>query len=315
MAIESRVDEAQASFEAALHSDPDNIAALSGLATCEYLNGSPEKMLVFLAQEQALDPEIAHRKPFELRAGLAALFAGNYEQSIEYLLQYEAQDLAPPKDTDQDTPSESARLYLVAAYELKGDHATAVKRLRAFSAVWRHRSVWRELSYLPAWGKPPPGLEKIREALIKAGMIQFSDEHQDDGAKPSPRPLNGSDFTPTPLTIPGGQVIDTVQLRNMLARSTPPIIVQVGSLQEVLPGALTLTDAEAAYGREQMLQAPFGRKLAAGPSRGVVVMGTGPAGVQGYNAALHFISLKFGPIYWYRGGEEAWAALPLTAHP
>jgi len=57
--------------------------------------------------------------------------------------------------------------------------------------------------------------------------------------------------------------------------------------------------------------------LAAHAQSGIVVMGTGPAGVQGYNAALNFIRLGVGRVYWYRGGEEAWAAhkiLPNQGH-
>jgi rhodanese-related sulfurtransferase len=36
-------------------------------------------------------------------------------------------------------------------------------------------------------------------------------------------------------------------------------------------------------------------------------------GVQSYNMALHVIALGYRTVYWYRGGEEAWAAAGLPA--
>jgi rhodanese-related sulfurtransferase len=41
--------------------------------------------------------------------------------------------------------------------------------------------------------------------------------------------------------------------------------------------------------------------------RPIVVMGDGTYGVGAYNAALHLVDAGYKNIYWYRGGEEAWA--------
>lgn len=313
LSLEGRCAEATAVFDVVLAADPDFVPALSGRSDCAWRDGDPEQVLADVGVMLRLDPHARDAKHLFRRAGIAALFAGHYQQARDFLLKWEAQDLDLPTDTDAFSPTEAGRLYLIGAYALIGDMPEARRRYHDFAAIWHHRSVWREISFFHRNMMRMPRMAQVEQGLHDAGMPVFADEKADDGIKPTAVPLKGADFTPTPLTIPGGATIDTETLQMLLRRPAAPLVVEVGKWRAVLPGALMLTDEQAAYTKAQMAAAPYAGQLAAHAQAGIVVMGTGPAGVQGYNAALNFIGFGVGPVYWYRGGEEAWAAHGLLA--
>jgi DNA-binding winged helix-turn-helix (wHTH) protein/TolB-like protein len=313
LSLEGRCDKATAVFDLVLAADPDFVPALSGRSECAWRDGDPERVLADVRTMLRLDPHARDAKHTYRRAGIAALFAGHYEAARDFLLQWEVQDLDLPAHTDAFSATETGQLYLIAAYALSGDMAEAQRRYHAFAAIWHHRSVWREITFFHRNMMRMPRMQEVEQALQSAGMPLFADERSDDGVKPTTTRLQGADFTPTPLTIPGGETIDTATLQVLLRGPSPPLVVEVGKWREVLPGALMLTDEEAAYTKADMAAAPFAKQIATHAQPGIVVMGTGPAGVQGYNAALNFISLGIAHIYWYRGGEEAWAAHGLFA--
>lgn len=313
LSYEGRCAEAVAIFDAVLSADPDRVPALAGRGQCAWLDGNPEQVLADSAAILRLDPHARGVKNTYRRAGIAALFAGHYAAARDYLLKWEAEDVDLPAETDDFSPIESGRLYLIAAYALAGDMPEAQRRYRAFAAVWHHRSVWREITFFRRNQTHMPHFGVVEQALHEAGMPMFCDEHADDGVVATANRLTGSDFTPTPLKIPGGETIDTAALQALLQEPSGPLVVQVGKRRAVLPGSLILTDAQAAYAKPEMETASFAGQLARHAQSGIVLMGTGCAGVQGYNAALNFIRLGYAPVYWYRGGEETWAAHNLPA--
>jgi len=311
LASEGKCAEADPIFDAALQGDPNSIQALSGRANCAWLDGRPEATLADLTTILRIDPQGPKTNHYERRAGMAALFAAQYQPALNFLLKCEAREAGGSADTDKLTPIETGRLYLIAAYALAGDLSQARRRAQAFQAIWHHRSVWREATFFHKKQTHTPGFAKVERALQDAGLPMFSDEHASDGVAPADKPLLGSDFTPTPLSMPGGTTIDTAGLQHLITAQPAPLIVQVGRFREVLPGAIMLTDEQAAESRQAMDADLFrGRP---NPGASIVVMGTGTAGVQGYNAALHLVKLGYQHVIWYRGGEEAWAAHGLPA--
>jgi DNA-binding winged helix-turn-helix (wHTH) protein/TolB-like protein len=311
LASDGRCAQAAPIFDAALQADSSSLQALSGRAYCAWMDGRPEIALADLEAILRMDPLGPKTNHYDRLAGFAALFAGRYRLAVDFLLKCEARQAPQPADIDQLSPVETGRVYLIAAYALAGDLPQAQLRAQDFLAIWHHRSVWREMTFFDRKQAGTPGFIKVQQALQHAGLPMFTDEKVDDGVAASAMPLHGSDFTPTPLAIPGGTTIDTAGLQHLLVQHPPPRIVQVGRFREVLPGAIMLTDEQAAASRQAMDGALFG----GGPigDTGIVVMGTGTAGVQGYNAALHLISLGYPKVFWYRGGEEAWAAHGLPA--
>ena len=114
-------------------------------------------------------------------------------------------------------------------------------------------------------------------------------------------------------TAPGARTLATAALSDMLRKGSTPIMIDVGCGAAVIPGATwideTFPSAEAQADLEkQILQLSNGDR-----SRPVVVMGSSVFDWNGYNATLALLSLGYKNVFWYRGGEEAWAAAGLKA--
>ncbi len=314
LASTGRCAEAQAAFDTALTGDPNNVMALTGTALCAWRTGDPERVIAALEATLRVDPQgpAANRRFGTL--GLAALFAGHPAQAIAYLLRADAQEADQPADTDTASPRETTRIYLAAAYALAGDMAEARRRYAAYAATWQRRSIWRFTSLLTPAQSALPGFARITEAWATLGLPRFADEYEDLHVPPGTAPLDGGEFTPTPTRIPGGTAIETGRLKALLAAAAPPLVLDAGNRLAVPVGAVPLAAADMVADRATLEASGLGpriRQAAAGP--GIVVMGTGPSGIDGYNAALHLIALGYAKVLWYRGGEEAWAAAGLPA--
>lgn len=305
-----RCDEARAAFDTALAAEPNNVLALTGQALCAWKTGQPNLVIPSLQASLRVDPQgpAANRRYSTL--GLAALFGGHPEAAVRYLLRAGAEDSDRPADTDTATPAEDTQFYLIAAYGLAGDPVEARRRARAFLAAWPRRSIWRHLTVLNPAQSAVPAMPTIVAALAAAGVPRFADEGEDLGVPTTDKPIEGGEFTPLPRTAPGARTIATMELRHLMARAAPPLVLDYGAHLAVPEGAVAVPDALADADRAALLRAPFGPRLAAGD---VVVMGTGPSGPDGYNAVLHLRALGFGRRLWYRGGEESWAAAGLPA--
>jgi PQQ-dependent catabolism-associated CXXCW motif protein len=155
------------------------------------------------------------------------------------------------------------------------------------------------------------------QALPAAGENGYADENRDWGVAPASRlrlpPYHG----PTPLQIPGAQVVLTRQLQAMLAGPGPPILIDV--LSE--PGHLTLAGAVwlsgAGHGANfldpvQSMLTPLLGQLAGGDkARSMVFFCASSQCWLSYNAALRAVAAGYSQVYWYRGGVAAWTAAGL----
>jgi TolB-like protein/DNA-binding winged helix-turn-helix (wHTH) protein/Tfp pilus assembly protein PilF len=312
LAAEGRYAEADAAFDAALATDPNNILALTGVAMSAWGAGAPEKVEAPLAAIMRLDPRgPATGRRYGLR-GYAALFSSRYDQAVQFLLRADAQEPDVPVSADSVTPREVGRLFLIAAYQLQGNSTEAQRLYQAYRAAWPHRSVWRQMNICTKSQARMANFHKVEDALVEAGMPRFADEHEDDGVAPTTGTLEGGEYAPTPRAIPGGQVVDTAAVQRLIAAPAAPAIVDVGLGRAVIAGAVLLSDSDAAASRAVLESGPNGAPLKARAPNGVVVMGTGTFGTASYQAALHFIALGY-KVFWYRGGEEAWARAGLPA--
>lgn len=149
-----------------------------------------------------------------------------------------------------------------------------------------------------------------------------SNEAQDFGVAPT-RNLRPSHELggPTPTSIPGGRVIGTQQLAQLLQGGQANILLlhAYGGMQH-LPGAIPVGPAAQGGSFDDPVQREFGQYLqqaTGGDQARAMVFYCG--GVQcwgSYNAALRAIHMGYRNVAWYRGGIEAWqqAGLPvLTA--
>lgn len=158
---------------------------------------------------------------------------------------------------------------------------------------------------------------RLPEMAMPTGIA--SGEAHDFGVAPTKqlRPsqqLHG----PTPTSIPGGKVIATRQLSELLQRGQGNVLLlHAYGAPEHLPGAQAAGPAAQGGSFDDQVQRDFGQYLrqASGgdTSRTLVVYCAGPQCWGSYNAALRAIHMGFRNVYWYRGGIEAWgqAGLPL----
>lgn len=163
----------------------------------------------------------------------------------------------------------------------------------------------------------PAPASRLPEMAMPTGIAHG--EARDFGVAPTGqlRPsqqLHGA----TPTSIPGGRVISTRQLSQLLQGGQANLLLlHAYGAPEHLPGAQAVGPASQGGSFDDQVQRDFGQYLrqATGgdTARMLVVYCAGPQCWGSYNAALRAIHMGFRNVHWYRGGIEAWrqAGLPL----
>ncbi len=138
-------------------------------------------------------------------------------------------------------------------------------------------------------------------------------ERQDFGVPPTSQLHSGAMHGPTPASIPGGQVITTKGIVELVqGRQTPFIILDVLGGQELLPGATYAVPAHQAGAFNDATQKEFGgflQQMTQGNKEiPLILYCQSNQCWMSYNAALRAINLGYKNVLWYRGGVEAWKA-------
>ena len=137
-------------------------------------------------------------------------------------------------------------------------------------------------------------------------------ERQDFGV-PAPRELHqGAPHGATPSSIPGGQIITTKGLFELIqGRQVPYLLFDVLGGQQTLPGAIPAVEASYPGQFDDQISQQMDRFLQqATQGNKEVPLIFYCASVQcwmSYNASLRAINLGYRNVLWYRGGIEAWA--------
>jgi PQQ-dependent catabolism-associated CXXCW motif protein len=148
-------------------------------------------------------------------------------------------------------------------------------------------------------------------------------ERQDSGVQATRQLHKGEVHGPTPNTIPGGQVVTTKGLEELVknAKKSPVPVVVIDAMEgrETLPDAIPAAWAGDPGSFDDQTQQRFvqflqertkGRKDAA-----IIIYSDTMECWQSYNAALRAINAGYVNVLWYRGGLEAWTlgGLPTQA--
>ena len=147
----------------------------------------------------------------------------------------------------------------------------------------------------------------------------YADEQRDWGIAPTNRLRQPPYHGPTPLAIPGAQVVGTMQLQAMLAGPDKPILIDVLSERGhvTMAGAVWLSGAGHGTNFLDPVQAELtqilGRLAGGDKSRPLVFFCASPQCWLSYNAALRAVAAGYDRVYWYRGGVDAWTAAALSA--
>lgn len=148
--------------------------------------------------------------------------------------------------------------------------------------------------------------------VFGAGELRYADEDRDWGVDSTTKLRQPPYHAPTPLQIPGANLIHTRELQLMVSGRTPPILVDVlsGEGHETLAGAVWLGGAGRGESFDDPVQldlAPLLKRLAADDkSRQFVFFCASSQCWLSYNAALRAVAAGYTQVYWYRGGIDAW---------
>lgn len=156
-------------------------------------------------------------------------------------------------------------------------------------------------------------------AQAQAGPGAFADEDKDYGVPPTARLRTVGYHSPTPVTIPGGTVVATGELRAMLERQPRPFLIDVlgGGVHRTLAGAFWMRAAGAgdmSPEEERRFAAALAGFAGGDTARPLVFFCADAECWLSHNAALRAIALGYTRVFWYRGGIAAWraAGLPMT---
>ena len=161
----------------------------------------------------------------------------------------------------------------------------------------------------PAWWRMP---------------LQYSSydgETQNFGLRPTATIRVNNYEGPTPTVIMGARTITTPQLRDMLASSNPPLLIDVlgGNPQNSLPGAILFTLAGLGNSLSDQVQQRLSMHLAQltqGEWRApIVFFCLSKTCWLSHNAAVRAVALGYTDVMWYRGGRNAWMAAGLPMEP
>ncbi len=155
------------------------------------------------------------------------------------------------------------------------------------------------------------------QAQPAAGEKTYADEDRDWGIAPTNRLRQQPFHAPTPREIPGAQVVQTRQLKAMLAGPGSPILIDVLTEEghATLAGAVWLPGVGRGANFLDPVQALLGQLLAqltgGDKARPMVFFCAGSQCWLSYNAALRAVAAGYTEVYWYRGGIEAWTTANL----
>jgi PQQ-dependent catabolism-associated CXXCW motif protein len=139
----------------------------------------------------------------------------------------------------------------------------------------------------------------------------YADELTDFGVPPQPT-LQSNVGSPTPLTLPGGHVITTAEVKQALGTNIVFIDVWQQPTHPSLPGAVPMPGAgnPGSFNDEtqQRLWTALAQATNKQPDRPIVFFCTGSRCWESYNAALRAVNMGFKMVLWYRGGLAAWQA-------
>jgi len=163
-----------------------------------------------------------------------------------------------------------------------------------------HHGQWPQQ---PPHGQQPPQHNPLQQ------LVQM--EMQELGVAPQSTLKNDNLGGPTPTSIPGGRVITTPDLLQLLNNPQGgAVVLDVLGSQQQLPNAVNAVDASAGGSYGDNTQRQFENqleRLTGGRKDTPVVLYCSSINCwMSYNAALRAINAGYTNVFWYRGGLEAW---------
>ena len=289
-------------LQAALDGDPSNTRALAGLIFCKFQLAQFGDAAASLMTLMRIDPESPRQKMRFYQMGMAQLMLGQPAAALPWLQRATAGDPDPVPGAEELGIAEWTQAYSIAATQLSGDRSGADALFAKYRAIWPHRSVWTLESRSPRTFSATPGFQRFLAALEDSGMRRYVDE----GSGLAAGPCGASDLQPTPRSAAGVSILSTQAVQAAL-QSGGAFAVDFGVGGAVPPGVQHVNfDPSSTVEMAALQAAPEAVR-----ARMIIVMGSSVLDPRGCQAAQSKGWKP--PVFWYRGGEEAWAAAGLGA--
>lgn len=139
----------------------------------------------------------------------------------------------------------------------------------------------------------------------------YGDEDRDWGVAPTKQFRTNEYHAPTPRQIPGGRVIGTFELSQMLEKEPRPYLIDVlgGNIHRTVVGAFWMAGAGAgdmSRDEEKRFLSAIASFAGGDKNRPLVFFCVDSQCWLSYNAALRAIGAGYTNVMWYRGGVAAW---------
>ncbi|WP_424932909.1 rhodanese-like domain-containing protein [Amaricoccus macauensis] len=167
-----------------------------------------------------------------------------------------------------------------------------------------------------AQGQPPVAQQPAPSSGLDPRFLEFLDqlaqyERQDFGVTPVQQLHGGAMHGPTPASIPGGQLVTTRGLVELVqGRQATYLLFDVLGAQEMMPGAIPAVPASAPGQFGDQISGQMGaflQQVTQGNREMPMIFYCASRECwMSYNAALRAINLGYTNVLWYRGGLEAW---------
>lgn len=159
---------------------------------------------------------------------------------------------------------------------------------------------------------PPAQVAALDRNLATApAVMSYANEDRDYKIAPIRTPKRSPYHAPTPMEIPGGKFIRTVELKKLLDSRKDVVVVDVLDSKDraSTPGAVWLPGAGSGefFAAEKTRYAATLERLTGGDkARPLVFLCLNPQCWLSYNAALYAIEAGYNNVHWFRGGTDAW---------
>ena len=139
----------------------------------------------------------------------------------------------------------------------------------------------------------------------------YGEEDRDWSVPPTKEYRTGDYHGPTPREIPGGRVVSTYELSQMMQRQPRPYVIDVlgGTIHRTISGAFWMIGAGAGdmtKDEEKRFVEAMGKFAGGNKSQPLVFFCVDSQCWLSYNAALRAIAAGYTNVMWYRGGVAAW---------
>ena len=139
----------------------------------------------------------------------------------------------------------------------------------------------------------------------------YGEEDRDWNIPPTKTYRTGEYHGPTPREIPGGRVVSTYELSQMLTQQPRPYVIDVlgGNIHRTIAGAFWMIGAGAGdmtKEEEKRFVDAMGKFAGGNRNQALVFFCVDSQCWLSYNAALRAIAAGYTNVMWYRGGVAAW---------